>query len=124
MLLERHKLLVEGAGAVGAAALLGGQLGEVRGRRVGLVLSGGNIDLPLVQSVVRRGLTTSGRYLVIRTRILDRPGALLALLGVLAADRVNIVDVAHHREGMDIYVTDTGVELTVETRGPEHARRV
>jgi threonine dehydratase len=123
LLLERHKLLVEGAGAAAAAALLGGELG-LAGRRVVVVLSGGNIDLPLIQSVIRRGLTVSGRYLVLRTRILDRPGALLQLLQILAENRVNIVDVVHHREGLDIFVTDTEVELTLETRDAAHARDV
>ncbi len=123
LLLERHKLLVEGAGAAAAAALVGGEL-RLEGLRVVVVLSGGNIDLPLIQSVIRRGLTVSGRYLVLRTRILDRPGALLQLLQILAEDRVNIVDVVHHREGLDIFVTDTEVELTVETRDGAHARDV
>jgi threonine dehydratase len=123
LLLERHKLLVEGAGAAAAAALLGGEL-RLEGKRVAVVLSGGNIDLPLIQSVIRRGLSVSGRYLVLRTRILDRPGALLQLLQILAENRVNIVDIVHHREGLDIFVTDTGVELTVETRDAAHARDV
>ena len=124
LLLERQKLVVEGAGAVGVAALLGGHVPDVAGRRVAVVLSGGNIDLPLLQAVVRRGLTVSGRYLVMRTRILDRPGSLMKLLQLLADDRVNIVDVVHHREGLDILVTDTEVELTVETRDAEHAEGV
>jgi threonine dehydratase len=123
LLVERHKLLVEGAGAAAAAALLGGEL-RLEGKRVAAVLSGGNIDLPLIQSVIRRGLSVSGRYLVLRTRILDRPGALLQLLQILAENRVNIVDIVHHREGLDIFVTDTGVELTVETRDAAHARDV
>ena len=121
LLLERQKLVVEGAGAVGVAALLGGHVPDVAGRRVAVVLSGGNIDLPLLQAVVRRGLTVSGRYLVLRTRILDRPGSLMKLLQLLADERVNLVDVVHHREGLDILVTDTEVELTVETRDAEHA---
>jgi threonine dehydratase len=124
LLLEREKQLVEGAGAVGAAALMHGRVADIEGRRVVVVLSGGNIDLPLIQSVIRRGLTVAGRYMVLRTRITDRPGSLLRLLGVLAADRVNIIDVTHHREGVDIYVTETEVELTVETRDAEHRRAV
>ena len=88
------------------------------------MLSGGNIDLPLIQAVVRRGLTVSGRYLVLSTRIPDRPGALMQLLGVLAESRVNIVDIVHHREGLDVFVTDTEVELTVETRDAAHGREV
>jgi threonine dehydratase len=124
LLLERHKLLVEGAGAAGAAVLHGGELRGLAGKRVVVVLSGGNIDLPLLQSVIRRGLTVSGRYLVLRTHILDRPGSLLTLLGVVAEARANIIDVVHHREGMDIFVTDTEVQLTVETRDARHARDV
>jgi threonine dehydratase len=124
LLLERHKLLVEGAGAAAAAAMLGGELGGLDGKRVVVVLSGGNIDLPLIQSVIRRGLTISGRNLILKTRILDRPGSLMLLLQILAENRVNIVDVVHHREGLDIYVTDTEVQLTVETRDASHARDV
>ncbi len=124
LLLERHKLLVEGAGAAAAAAIVGGRIAGLEGRSVAVVLSGGNIDLPLIQAVVRRGLTVSGRYLVLSTRIPDRPGALMQLLGVLAANRVNIVDIVHHREGLDVFVTDTEVELTVETRDAAHAREV
>ena len=124
LLLERQKQLVEGAGAVGAAALLQGHLTDVEGKRVVVVLSGGNIDLPLIQSVIRRGLTVAGRYMVVRTRILDRPGSLMRLLGLLAEDRVNIIDVNHHREGVDIFVTETEVELTIETRDGDHRREV
>ncbi len=124
LLLERQKQLVEGAGAVGVAALLQGRVPDVEGRRVVVVLSGGNIDLPLIQSVIRRGLTVAGRYMVVRTRIPDRPGSLMRLLGLLADDRVNIIDVTHHREGVDIYVTETEVELTLETRDAAHRRGV
>jgi len=124
LLLERHKLLVEGAGAAAAAAVVSGRISELEGRTIAVVLSGGNIDLPLIQAVVRRGLTVSGRYLVLSTRIPDRPGALMRLLQVLAENRVNIVDIVHHREGLDVFVTDTEVELTVETRDAAHAAEV
>ena len=124
LLLERHKLLVEGAGAAAPAAVIAGRIAGLEGRTVGVVLSGGNIDLPLIQAVVRRGLTVSGRYLVLSTRIPDRPGALMRLLQVLAERRVNIVDIVHHREGLDVFVTDTEVELTVETRDAAHADEV
>jgi threonine dehydratase len=124
LLLERHKLLVEGAGAAAAAAVVSGRISGLEGRTIAVVLSGGNIDLPLIQAVVRRGLTVSGRYLVLSTRIPDRPGALMRLLQVLAENRVNIVDIVHHREGLDVFVTDTEVELTVETRDAAHAAEV
>ena len=118
-LLERAKLVVEGAGAAGLAALLAGRI-KVTGKTVVCVLSGGNIDASLLQAVVRHGLTSGGRYLVCRTKILDRPGSLGVLLGHLAEDRINIVDVEHHREGIALGVTDVEVELTLETRDREH----
>jgi threonine dehydratase len=118
LLLERSKLVVEGAGAVGVAALLGGKVGG--SGPVAVVLSGGNIDPTLLISVMRHGLTLGGRYLVIRTRIPDRPGELVKLLSLIAEARGNVVSVEHHREGMDIPVAETEVELTLITRDQEH----
>jgi threonine dehydratase len=118
LLLERAKLVVEGAGAVGFAALLGSKVGG--SGPVAIVLSGGNIDPTLLISVMRHGLTLGGRYLVIRTRIPDRPGELVKLLSLIAEARGNVVSVEHHREGMDIPVAETEVELTVITRDQEH----
>jgi threonine dehydratase len=122
-LLERAKLVVEGAGAAGLAALLAGRI-RVTGKTVVCVLSGGNIDASLLQAVVRHGLTSGGRYLVCRTKILDRPGSLGVLLGHLAEDRINIVDVVHHRAGIALGVTDVEVELTLETRDRDHRAEV
>jgi len=118
LLLERAKLVVEGAGAVGVGALLGSKVGG--SGPVAIVLSGGNIDPTLLISVMRHGLTLGGRYLVIRTRIPDRPGELVKLLSLIAEARGNVVSVEHHREGMDIPVAETEVELTVITRDQEH----
>jgi threonine dehydratase len=118
LLLERSKLVVEGAGAVGVAALIGGKVGGEG--PVAVVLSGGNIDPTLLISVMRRGLTLGGRYLVIRTRIADRPGELVRLLSLIAEARGNVVSVEHHREGMDVPVASTEVELTLITRDQEH----
>src|SRR4028118_227863 len=92
------------------------RIADIAGRRVVVVLSGGNIDLPLIQSVIRRGLTVAGRYVVLRTRITDRPGSLMRLLGLLAEDRVNIIDVTHPPEGAAIYAPDTEGELPGATR--------
>jgi threonine dehydratase len=119
LLLERTKLVVEGAGAVGVAALLGGKVGGGSGP-VAIVLSGGNIDPTLLISIMRRGLTLGGRYLVLRTRIPDRPGELVKLLSLIAEARGNVVSVEHHREGMDVPVAETEVELTLITRDQEH----
>jgi threonine dehydratase len=118
LLLERSKLVVEGAGAVGVAALLGGKVAGTG--PVAIVLSGGNIDPTLLISVVRHGLTLEGRYLVLRTRIADRPGELVKLLELIAQERGNVVSVEHHREGMDVPVAQTEVELTLITRDQEH----
>jgi threonine dehydratase len=118
LILERSKLVVEGAGAVGVAALLAGKVaGE--GPAVA-VLSGGNIDATMLISVMRHGLTAAGRYLVVRTHLADRPGELIKLLSLIAAERGNVISVEHHREGMDIPVNETEVELTLVTRDEEH----
>jgi threonine dehydratase len=118
LLLERVKLVVEGAGAASVAALLTGRV-EGDGAACAL-LSGGNIDASLLIEVARHGLTRGGRFLVLRTRISDRPGELARLLAHIAERRVNVVSVEHHREGMDLPVTGTEVELTVSTRDEEH----
>jgi threonine dehydratase len=122
LLLERVKLVVEGAGAASVAALVAGKV-EGRGRACA-VLSGGNIDASLLIEVARHGLTRSGRFLVVRTRLEDRPGELAKLLGLIAEERVNVLAVEHHREGMDLPVTGTEVELTLATRDEEHCRHV
>jgi len=121
LLLERSKLVVEGAGAASVAALLNGDAG---GGDVCALLSGGNIDATLLVSVVRHGLTRAGRYLVLRTRVPDRPGELLKLLELVAAERGNILEINHRREGIGIEVTETGVELTIVTRDEEHRRQL
>jgi len=123
LLLERAKLVVEGAGAVGVAALLADRIGPGSGP-VAIVLSGGNIDPTLLISVMRHGLTQAGRYLVVRTRLPDRPGELAKLLALLGGARVNVLSVNHHREGMDMPITETEVELTAVTRDPGHCDEV
>lgn len=120
-LLERSKAVVEGAGAVGLAAVLAGR---VTGRKVVAVLSGGNIDTPLLMQVIRFGLTNQGRYLVIRTRLIDRPGQLMELLRVISDAHVNILVVSHHRESVEVAVAETGIELILETRDEAHAEQI
>jgi threonine dehydratase len=122
LLLERTKLVVEGAGAVGVAALLGGKTGA-RGVVVP-ILSGGNIDATLLISVMRHGLAAAGRYRFLRTRVPDRPGELARLLTLLANDRVNVVEVEHQRETGGLPVAETGVELTLLTRDPAHCEEI
>jgi threonine dehydratase len=118
LLLERAKLLVEGAGAASVAAVLGEEVGG-SGPVVAL-LSGGNIDPTVLISVMRHGLTAAGRYLVLRTRVPDRPGELVKLLSLVAAERGNVISIEHHREGMDVPVTQSEIEMTVTVRDQEH----
>ena len=118
LLLERTKLVVEGAGAAPVAALLAGIAGG--DGPVCTLLSGGNIDATVLIQVARFGLTRAGRYLVVRTRVPDRPGQLGALLTGLASHGVNVVEVQHHREGVDIDVWETEIELTLLTRDDAH----
>jgi threonine dehydratase len=124
LLLERAKLVVEGAGAVGAAALLSGAVDAPAEGTTALVLSGGNVDTNLLAIAIRRHETNVGRRLVVFARISDRPGHLARLLAVIGEAGGNLIDVAHLREGYDLHVRETGVQLVVETRGREHAHKV
>jgi threonine dehydratase len=124
MLLEKAKLVVEGAGAVGAAALLSGATTAASNGSTVVILSGGNVDAGLLAVVARRHETLAGRRLVVITRVPDRPGALATLLECVAAAGANIVDVSHLREGLDLHVRETGVQLVMETRGADHAQSV
>jgi threonine dehydratase len=122
LLLERVKLVVEGAGAAPVAALLAGKIEGTGGACA--LLSGGNIDPSLLIEIARYGLTQAGRFLVIRSRVSDRPGALARLLSLIAAERVNVIAVEHHREGMDLPLAEVEVELTLQTRDEDHAVEV
>jgi threonine dehydratase len=122
LLLERLKLVAEGAGAASVAALLAGKV-EGTGKTVAL-LSGGNIDPTQLISIARHGLTLAGRSLAMSTRIDDRPGELMKLLSLIAGERGNIVSVEHHREGLELPVGQTEVELTLTMRGREHCEQL
>jgi threonine dehydratase len=125
VLMERGKLVVEGAGAVGVAALLGGQTRPATSGTTVAVLSGGNVDAGLLAAAARRHETQAGRRLVVLTAVADRPGNLARLLACVAGSGANIVDVAHVREGLTgLHVRETAIELVLETRGREHAERV
>jgi threonine dehydratase len=124
MLMERAKLYVEGAGAVGVAAVRSGLVKPAAGGTTCVVLSGGNVDLGIVPGLIRRHETEAGRRLVVFARIEDRPGSLVRLLGVFAAAGANLVEVQHQREGLDLHVRQTGVHATFEVRSREHAAAV
>ncbi|MFD3483554.1 threonine ammonia-lyase [Streptomyces sp. NPDC058665] len=120
--LERAKLVVEPAGASPVAALLSTP-GAFSGPVVA-VLSGGNVDPLLMQRILRHGMAVSGRYLGLRLRITDRPGALATLLGVLSVADANVLDVSHVRTDPRLGLTEADVELHLETKGPEHCADV
>jgi threonine dehydratase len=119
LFLERKKLVVEGAGAVTLAALMD-QGNQLRGKRVVLVLSGGNIDFTIVDRIIRRGLVTNGRIGVFEVTVLDHPGSLASVAGLIASRRANILDVVHDRLAADIPFGKTRVIFTVEIRGKRH----
>jgi threonine dehydratase len=121
LLMEQSKLVVEGAGAVGVAALLGGLVAPAERGSTVVVLSGGNVDPGLLAALARRHETQAGRRLVLFTRLPDRPGALARLLACIAGAGANLVEVEHVREGVDLHVRETAVQLVLETRGREHA---
>jgi threonine dehydratase len=106
------------------AALLDGRVEPAREGVTAVILSGGNVDAGLLAAVARRHETESGRRLVLLTRISDRPGVLAALLTRVAATGANLVAVSHVREGLDLHVRETAVELVLETRGREHAAEI
>jgi len=122
--LERAKLVVEGAGAASVAALIARRTPPARSGSTVAILSGGNVDAGLLAAIARRHETEAGRRLVLMTRLQDRPGALAGLVERVASTGANIVDVAHMREGVDLHVRETAVELVLETRGREHADAV
>lgn len=123
MLLERGKTVVEGAGAAPVAALLSKKV-DVEGQNVVAVLSGGNIDITLMGEIVQRGLMEEGRILRFSTVLPDRPGALKGIIDMVAQHRGNLLRIQHDRELPSLSLDQTLVEIEVETRGPEHLRRL
>ncbi|MBV9820273.1 MAG: threonine ammonia-lyase [Solirubrobacterales bacterium] len=123
-LLERAKLVVEGAGAVAVAALLGGVLPPAPSGTTVAVLSGGNVDPGLLAEIARRHESQAGRRLVLLATIADRPGSLALLLSLVGERGANLLDVEHLREGFELHVRETAVQLVLETRGTEHADQV
>jgi threonine dehydratase len=123
-LLERAKLVVEGAGAVGVAALTTGAVAPDPDGSTVIVLSGGNVDAGILAVVAQRHETAAGRRLLLFTRISDRPGGLAALLGCVAEAGGNLVTVEHVRDAVPLHVRQTGVQLVLETRSASHADEI
>jgi threonine dehydratase len=124
VLLESKKVLAEGAGAVSAAAFLGPLRGRNLGRKIVLVVSGGNIDIPLLERVLVRALLTRRRLLTLRVALPDTPGSLGRLATLLGQNEANILHLFHDRMARDLPLEMTRVEIILEIRGPEHGDRV
>jgi threonine dehydratase len=124
LLLERAKLVVEGAGAVSVAALLADKVEPSADGQTCAILSGGNVDASRLVDCIRLGETAAGRRLALATVIPDRPGALAGLLRIVAEQGANVVDVAHIREGVDLHVGETAVRLVLQTKGREHSAQI
>ncbi len=123
MMVETDKSVVEGAGSAPLAALLHGRVG-LRGKRVVLVLSGGNIDVNVLSRIIERGLVKTGRLIRVRATVIDRPGSLTSIAGILAELEANILTVSHDRAFSNSRLDETSVEFALETRGSEHARQI
>jgi threonine dehydratase len=124
MLMERKKVLSEGAGAVTLAALVNGLVEVPKGSKVILVISGGNIDSPLLERVIRQGLFGSGRIMRFSVCMEDVPGALARFLSITAELKANVLHIYHHRSGRDLPVNLSRVELELETRGVGHVEQI
>lgn len=124
LLLEKKKVLAEGAGAVPLAALLASGSRAVFGEPVVLVISGGNIDIPLVERVLQRGLLARRRLLRFTVILEDTPGALGRLASQLGTLQANIFHIQHDRLSLDLPLNQTRVELHLETLGPDHCRQI
>ncbi|TFC00684.1 threonine ammonia-lyase [Cryobacterium mannosilyticum] len=122
VLLERAKLVVEPAGAVAVAAILAGKI-SASGPTVA-ILSGGNIDPLLMQRVISHGLAASGRYLTLRIMLPDRPGQLARISELLAEAHANVIEVLHTRHGVGLQISEVELNVSVETRGPDHRQHV
>jgi threonine dehydratase len=119
LLLEREKTLAEGAGAAAIAAMLNRKL-PLAGKRVAVLVCGGNIDVTLLSRIIERGLVKDGRLVRLRVHLPDYPGALHRLTGILAEHRANIVETSYDRAYHNVNLGDTAIDITMETRGPDH----
>ncbi|WP_082473986.1 threonine ammonia-lyase [Curtobacterium sp. Leaf261] len=122
LLLERAKLVVEAAGAVGVAAIMTGDVHDT-GRTV-VVLSGGNIDPLMMERVITRGLVAAQRYVAVRVMLPDRPGQLTRVSQIISDAGANVVEVLHTRHGLGLDISEVALDLSIEARGPEHAEEV
>ena len=124
LLLERKKILSEGAGAAPLAAVLNGSVKVPRQGKTVLVISGGNVDSPLLGRIISQGLIKNGRVMRLRVRMADIPGSLAKLLELIARVEANVLHIYHDRSVRDVPIYITHVELELETRGPAHVKKI
>jgi len=124
LLLERKKILAEGAGAVPLAALLNGSVKVPRGRKIVLLISGGNVDSSLLGRILSQGLLINGRIMRIRVHLADTPGSLAQLLIIISGLKANVLHIYHDRNARNLPIYVTGVDLELETRGPDHVEEI
>jgi threonine dehydratase len=124
ILLERSKMYVEGGGAVGVSALLASRVKPAKKGKTCVVLSGGNVDMGLMPNLIRRHETKAGRRALLFARVSDRPGALAEFLKVVAKAGANIIEVSHVREGLNLHVRETGLQVVIEVRGRDHTSEI
>ena len=123
-LLEKQKLVVEGAGAVGVAALLHRELEHLKGKKVAVVLSGGNVDVTLLSVIIEKGLLKSGRKMKVTVTLVDKPGSLMRFTEILKELNANIVHIAYDRTSISLDYGDANVTVHMETKGEEHQREI
>ena len=119
-LLEKQKLVVEGAGSVGVAALLHGKLSHLKGKKIALVLSGGNMDVTLLSVIIEKGLLKSGRKMKVTVTLVDKPGSLMRFTELLEELNANIVHIAYDRTSVSLDYGDANVTVHMETKGEAH----
>jgi len=119
-LLEKQKLVVEGAGAVGVAALMHNKLEHLKGKKVAVVLSGGNVDVTLLSVIIEKGLLKSGRKMKITVTLVDKPGSLMRFTQILEELNANIVHIAYDRTSVSLDYGDANVTVHMETKGEQH----
>lgn len=124
MLLERKKILAEGAGATPLAGLLSGAVSVPKGSNTVLVISGGNLDSPLLGRIVHHGLLKNGRIMKVQVQLDDTPGSLARLLSLIARQKANVLHIYHDRNFMNVPLNVTSVSLELETRGEKHISEI
>ena len=123
-LLEKQKLVVEGAGAVGVAALLHNKLEHLKGKKIAIVLSGGNVDVTLLSVIIEKGLLKSGRKMKVTVTLVDKPGSLMRFTEILKELNANIVHIAYDRTSISLDYGDANVTVHMETKGEEHQQLI